>query len=49
MQCMLIYMHIIAGNSTREVKSGTWIAISQSGMMMPDGDSFERNTTIEDR
>ena len=22
MQCMLIYMHIIAGNSTREVKSG---------------------------
>ena len=28
---------------------GTWITISLSGMMMPDADGFERNTSIEDR
>lgn len=27
----------------------TWIAISRSGIMMPDADGFEQNVTIEDR
>ena len=26
---------------------GTWFTISMSGMMMPDGDEFERNITVE--